>query len=271
VPRHGADVADEVAADLAADGAARVRVRDAVLSWDAALPEGPVLTAGMMTGAAGIASRLLPRVPARLIMTPGLLVAATGLVLLTRIQVDSSYATHVLPSLLLLGLGMGATFMPAMSTATFGVAPRDAGVASAMVNTSQQVGGSIGIALLNTVATSATASYLTTHGTSQLAMATGVVHGFSVAIWWAVGFLLAAAVVASVLITARPAARVRRGTYSGGSVARASMIGCSSSHHWSTGRRNWVSTRSVMAFIGTVDRAPSVSPTKPHSRLPATI
>lgn len=164
------------------------------------------MTAGMMTGAVGIASRLLPRVPARMIMVPGLLVAATGLVLLTRIQVDSSYVTHVLPSLLLLGIGMGSTFMPAMSTATFGVAPRDAGVASAMVNTSQQVGGSIGIALLNTVATSATAHYLTTHGTSQLAMATGVVHGFSVAIWWAVGFVLAAAVIASVLVTARPAA-----------------------------------------------------------------
>ncbi|RYV52998.1 MFS transporter [Pengzhenrongella frigida] len=164
------------------------------------------LTAGMMTGAVGIAARLLPRVPARMIMTPGLLVAATALILLTRIEVDSSYVTHVLPSMVLLGIGMGSTFMPAMSTATFGVEPRDAGVASATVNTAQQVGGSIGIALLNTVATSATARYLTTHGSDPLAQAAGVVHGFSVAIWWAVAFLLTAAVAAAVLITARPAA-----------------------------------------------------------------
>jgi len=164
------------------------------------------LTAGMMIGAVGIASQLLPRVPARVIMTPGLLVAATALILLTRIQVDSSYVTHVLPSMVLLGLGMGSTFMPAMSTATYGVDPRDAGVASATVNTAQQVGGSIGIALLNTVATSATATYLVTHGTDSLTQANAVVHGFSVAIWWAVGFLLAAAVIAFTFITARPAA-----------------------------------------------------------------
>jgi EmrB/QacA subfamily drug resistance transporter len=166
------------------------------------------LTAGMMTGAVGIASRLLPRVPARAIMTPGLIVAATGLALLTRIQVDSSYVTHILPSMLLLGLGMGATFMPAMSTATLGVEARDAGVASAMVNTSQQVGGSIGIALLNTVATSAASRYLAAHGARNAATAAaGTVHGFSVAIWYSTGFLLVAAVVAVVLITARPAAR----------------------------------------------------------------
>ncbi|QTE28190.1 MFS transporter [Pengzhenrongella sicca] len=166
------------------------------------------LTAGMMTGSLGIAARLLPRVPARLIMTPGLLTAAVALALLTRIQVDSSYATHVLPSLVLLGIGMGATFMPAMSTATYGVDRRDAGVASATVNTAQQVGGSIGIALLNTVATSATAGYLAVHGTDAAAQAAGVVHGFSIAIWWAVGFLLVAACAAAVLITARPAPRV---------------------------------------------------------------
>jgi len=164
------------------------------------------LTAGMMIGAVGIASQLLPRIPARAIMTPGLLVAATALILLTQIKVDSSYVTHVLPSMILLGLGMGSTFMPAMSTATYGVDPRDAGVASATVNTAQQVGGSIGIALLNTVATSATAGYLLAHGTDPLTQATAVVHGFSVAIWWAVGFLLAAAVIAFTLITARPTA-----------------------------------------------------------------
>jgi EmrB/QacA subfamily drug resistance transporter len=164
------------------------------------------MTVGMMTGAVGIASRLLPRVAPRQIMVPGLLIAAGALAYLTRIEVGSSYLLHVMPSLLFLGLGMGMTFMPAMATATLGVAPRDAGVASATVNTAQQVGGSIGIALLNTVATSATASYLTSHGAaSELAVAVGTVHGFSVAIWYSTAFLVAAAIAAGLLITARPA------------------------------------------------------------------
>jgi len=160
------------------------------------------MTAGMMTGAVGVAARLLPRVAPRQILVPGLLIAAAALAYLTRIEVGSSYLLHVLPSLAFLGLGigmgmgmgMGITFMPAMSTATLGAAPRDAGVASATVDTAQQVGGSIGIALLNTVTTSATASYLTSHGAaSDLAVAVGTVHGFSVAIWHSTGFLLTAA------------------------------------------------------------------------------
>ncbi len=165
------------------------------------------MTAGMMLGSVGIAARLLPRVAPRQIMVPGLVIAASALAYLTQIEVGSSYLLHVLPSLAFLGLGMGMTFMPAMATATLGVAPRDAGVASATVNTAQQVGGSIGIALLNTVATSATASYLTTHGAAnEVAVAVGTVHGFSVAIWYSTGFLLAGAVVAALMITARPRA-----------------------------------------------------------------
>lgn len=174
------------------------------------------MTAGMMIGAVGIASRLLPRVAPRAIMVPGLVIAAGALAYLTRIEVGSSYLLNVFPSLLLLGLGMGMTFMPAMATATLGVAPRDAGVASATVNTAQQVGGSIGIALLNTVATSATASYLTANGAgSELAVAVGTVHGFSVAIWYSTAFLLAGAVAAVLLITARPRAGAAPGGPSG--------------------------------------------------------
>lgn len=166
------------------------------------------MTAGMMTGAVGISSRLLPRVPARRLMVPGLLMAAAALAYLTRIEVGSSYLVHVLPSLVVLGLGMGMTFMPAMSTATSGVDRRDAGVASATVNTSQQVGGSIGIALLNTVATSATARYLAAHGAGSPAeLAVGAVHGFSVAMWVSVGALLASALVAGTFITVGPARR----------------------------------------------------------------
>ncbi|MFB7908275.1 MFS transporter [Kitasatospora sp. NPDC056076] len=169
------------------------------------------MVAGMMIGSTQIAARLMTRVPARLLMTPGLLVAAFGLVLLTGITVDGSYTTTVLPGVFLLGLGLGATFMPAMSLATHGVRPKDAGVASAMVSTSQQVGGAIGTALLNTIATSATTTYIAGHaaaatspGAAQLMKLNAMVHGFSTAIWWSAGLLALAALVAFALIDARP-------------------------------------------------------------------
>ncbi len=163
------------------------------------------MVAGMITGSTQIGARLMTRVPARYLMGPGLLVATLGMLILTQLEPGSSYVTIVLPAQILLGLGMGATFMPAMSLATFGVEPRDAGIASAMINTSQQVGGAIGIALLNTVATSATASYLTTHlasGPADVVQLEAMVHGYTTAIWWAVVILAAAAVIAYTFVTA---------------------------------------------------------------------
>ncbi|MGI5224665.1 MFS transporter [Actinoallomurus sp. CA-142502] len=160
-------------------------------------------TAGMITGSTQIAARLMHRVPARALMVPGLLVAAVGMVLLTQLKVDSSYVGVVLPAELLISLGLGSTMMPAMNLATTGVAPEDAGVASAMVNTAQQVGGSIGTALLNTIAATATTTYIATHAhgrPSGLLVAVGQVHGFTVAIWWAAGIILLAAVIVAVLI-----------------------------------------------------------------------
>jgi hypothetical protein len=111
--------------------------------------------------------------------------------------------------MLLLGLGMGTAFMPAMSMATQGVRPQDAGVASAMVNTSQQVGGAIGTALLNTIAASATTAYIKDHIASasgrsqqQLVQLEGMVHGYTNAIWVAVGILVLAAVIVTVFVNA---------------------------------------------------------------------
>lgn len=166
------------------------------------------MTVGMMTGSVGISARLLPRVRPRSLMVPGLLLAAGAMTWLTQLEVGSAYTTHVMPGLLVLGLGMGMTFMPAMSTATSGVRGTDAGVASATVNTAQQVGGSIGIALLNTVATSATATWITEHGAADpVAVATATVHGFTTAMWVSVGALVSAALVALVAVTLRPAAQ----------------------------------------------------------------
>ncbi|MFJ6437342.1 MFS transporter [Streptomyces sp. NPDC091416] len=167
------------------------------------------MVAGMITGSTQIGARLMTRVPPRLLMGPGFLVAATGMLFLTRMDIGSSYAGLVLPGLLLLGLGMGTAFMPAMSLATHGVEPRDAGVASAMVNTSQQVGGAIGTALLNTIAASATTAYLAAHAAGattpaaqKLVEAQAMVHGYSSATWWAVGILVVAAGIALTMITA---------------------------------------------------------------------
>ncbi|MFP3991870.1 MFS transporter [Streptomyces sp. E11-3] len=162
---------------------------------------------GMITGSTQIGTRLMTRVPPRLLMGPGFLVAAVGMLLLTQLSIDTSYAGVILPAQLLLGLGMGTAFMPAMSMATHGVEPRDSGVASAMVNTSQQVGGAIGIALLNTIAASATTAYAADHkagaANPKLLEAQALVHGYSSAIWWAVGILVISAGIALTMVTTR--------------------------------------------------------------------
>ncbi|MFG2651015.1 MFS transporter [Streptomyces sp. NPDC048436] len=162
---------------------------------------------GMITGSTQIGARLMTRVPPRLLMGPGFVVAAVGMLLLTQLEIGTSYAGLILPAQLLLGLGMGTAFMPAMSLATHGVEPRDSGVASAMVNTSQQVGGAIGTALLNTIAASATTAYVASHAAGattpaaqKLVQAQAMVEGYTSAIWWAVGILAAAAAIAFALI-----------------------------------------------------------------------
>ncbi|MFF3468881.1 MFS transporter, partial [Streptomyces sp. NPDC002619] len=167
------------------------------------------MVAGMMVGSTQIGTRLVTRVPARFLMGPGFLVAAAGMFLLVQLEVSSSYASTVLQALVLLGLGMGTTFTPAMSLPTLGIEPRDAGVASAMVNTSQQVGGAIGTALLNTIAASATTSYIKDHiagaatkPQQQLVQLQGVVHGYANAIWFAVGMLVIATLIVLALVNA---------------------------------------------------------------------
>ena len=113
------------------------------------------MTGAIVISAVSASTKLLPKIGPRPLIGGGMLLAAFGLATLTSIGVDTAYATHVLPGILLMGAGMGLVFSAAMATATFGVDPSDAGVASAMVNTMQQVGGSIGTALLSTLAASA--------------------------------------------------------------------------------------------------------------------
>ncbi|GAB2593525.1 MFS transporter [Streptomyces capparidis] len=161
---------------------------------------------GMIIGSTQIGARLMTRVPARMLMGPGFALSAVGMLMLTQLEVDSSFWGLIFPAQVLLGLGMGTSFMPAMSLSTYGVEPRDAGVASAMVNTSQQVGGAIGTALLNTIAASATTAYLKSHGddgiSPQALFNQGSVHGYSVAIWWAVAILVVSTLIGFFMINA---------------------------------------------------------------------
>jgi EmrB/QacA subfamily drug resistance transporter len=159
------------------------------------------MAGGIVVGAA-LASQLLPRVGPRVLMGSGLAAAALGMAWFTRIGVDTSFVTHVLPSEIVVSLGLGLAFVPMSSTALIGVAEHDAGVASALVNTTQQVGGALGTALLNTVAASAATSYLVANGASAGAFASAAVHGYTTGFWYSAVLVGVAAVAAIVLVRA---------------------------------------------------------------------
>jgi predicted MFS family arabinose efflux permease len=146
---------------------------------------------GIVLGAT-LASQLLPRVGPRVLIAGGLALGVLGLAWFTQLAVGSAYAGHVLPAEILVSVGLGVAFVPMSSTALVGVAAHDAGVASALVNTMQQVGGSLGLALLNTVAASATANYVDTHAQTADSVAAGLVHGYTTAFSLSTGLLVLA-------------------------------------------------------------------------------
>jgi predicted MFS family arabinose efflux permease len=161
---------------------------------------------GVLSASATISTAvLLPRTGPRPLLTLGMLLGAGGMVLMTQIGVDSSYAKDVLPGLLVLGTGVGLVMAPAINSATLGVQAGDAGVASALVNTMQQVGGSIGTALLSTLAASAASAFIGSHGLGGRVAAAAAVHGYSTAFWWAAGiFAIGALVCGSLLRSGAP-------------------------------------------------------------------
>jgi EmrB/QacA subfamily drug resistance transporter len=157
-------------------------------------------------GGAGVISQLLPKLGPKPLMVPGLVAAAAGMLLLTQITADTSYWTHVLPALLLMSVGMAAVFIPASSTALVGVGSHDAGVASALLNTSQQVGGSLGTALLNTLYAGAVTSYLADNmgkGSPRQVAADALLSGYHVAFFWGAVMLVLALITAITLINAK--------------------------------------------------------------------
>ncbi len=159
------------------------------------------ITLATQVGSWAIASRLMPRLPAAALMVPGALVAAAGMAMLTQLQVHSAYLSLVLPAEVLLGMGTACVMVPAFSIGTLGVDRREAGAAAAIVNTAQQIGGSLGTALLNTIAASATAAYLASHS-GRPDTVHALVHGYRVATIWATAVLVLGGVVAAVLIDA---------------------------------------------------------------------
>lgn len=156
---------------------------------------------GIILGAT-TSGRLLPRLGPRPLMVTGLLLAFAGQLWFTRLGVDSTFVAHVLPPEVAVSFGMGLAFVPMSSTALIGVDPRDAGVASALVNATQQVGSSLGTALLNTIAATAAADFVATHTRSLVEAHAAVVHGYTTAFSVSALILLGAATAAGVLIRA---------------------------------------------------------------------
>jgi EmrB/QacA subfamily drug resistance transporter len=153
--------------------------------------------------AAMASSAIVPRIGPRIPMASGLLVGAAGLGWLTQIGVHTSFWLYVFGPQILMSVGLGFAFPALSSTALINVQPADSGVASAMVNTTQQVGGSLGTALLNTVAATATASFVRANGPASLPA--GLVHGYSVAFAVGTVFLVVAALATAVFVTDPPA------------------------------------------------------------------
>jgi EmrB/QacA subfamily drug resistance transporter len=150
---------------------------------------------------------LLTRVSPPLAVPTGLLLAGVAMALLTRIGLHASYASDVLPPLLLMGVGLGLVFAPAFTLGTLGVDRDDAGVASATINVAQQIGGSIGTSLLNTIAATAATGYVTAHAAQitssaakQLVVANGLIHSYHVVFWVAAAVFIGAAALCALLL-----------------------------------------------------------------------
>ena len=156
---------------------------------------------------AGVVAQLLPRTGPRPLMVGGLLLAVAGMLMLTQVEADTSYAGWVLPAELLMSVGMAGVFIPGSSTALVNVSHHDTGIASAVLNTSQQVGGSLGTALLNTLFAGAVTSYLADNARSpedaQRLAPSAFIAGYHVAFFWGAVLLAAATVVAFLLINVR--------------------------------------------------------------------
>jgi EmrB/QacA subfamily drug resistance transporter len=157
------------------------------------------VTAGVLISA-GTASQLMPRLGAKPLMIAGSVLAASAMLLLSQVDIDTSFVKHLLPAQVLLGLGLGFVFVPLSSLALVGVPEHDAGAASATLNATQQIGGSLGTALLNTIATSAATAYVVGRTPDQLLPLRAQVAGYTSAFMWGAVLILVAGVATAILV-----------------------------------------------------------------------
>jgi MFS family permease len=158
--------------------------------------------AGIIVSANFVSNVGLDRFGPKTVVPVGMILAAGAAGLLTRIGVHGGYGTWVAPALVLIGLGVGGIVTPAFSLGPAGARPADAGVAAALVNSSNQVGGSLGAALLNTIAASAAASYLTRNA-SHVSLQAATVHGDTLAFTFLAALFAAGTVVTALLYPRR--------------------------------------------------------------------
>ena len=166
------------------------------------------LVAAIALSAFIASARLLAMTGPRPLVPTGMLLVMMGMVLFTKLTPSANYFETVMPGLIVTGLGLGLIFAPAVASATSGIHPADAGAASALVNTTQQVGGSMGVALLNTIAVSVTArsehgltgSTGKPHAHLHPLSVVATLHGYAIAFWWAAGFFGVGAVITFILL-----------------------------------------------------------------------
>jgi predicted MFS family arabinose efflux permease len=159
------------------------------------------MTLVVMVTAIVATTRLRSRVGPRPLVVTGMALGAVAMLMLRGIGMDSTYAGSILPALVIMGAGLGLVFSTVMNNATLGVEPADAGVASATVNAAQQVGASLGTALLSTLAASATTSFAAGHAPTPALMAQAAIHGYTTAFTVSAGVFAVAAVIAGLLFT----------------------------------------------------------------------
>jgi EmrB/QacA subfamily drug resistance transporter len=167
------------------------------------------MTAMIVLTATTVQTRVLHRTGAKPLVMSGMGLGVTAMILLSRLTPHGAYVSDVLPGLVLSGVAMGLIFAPAFSTATLGVRSSDAGIASAMVNTSQQVGGSVGTALLSTIFASAAASYASVHAHAADLASAASIHGYTTAFEWAAALFGVGLLVALLILPSDGAARAR--------------------------------------------------------------
>ena len=163
-------------------------------------------SAGIVVGA-GIGSQLVLKIGPRFVIAIGAALGLVGLVIFSTISIDTGYFSTLLPAQFIMSFGMGFIFMSTTNVALVGVSNDDAGVASAVVNTTQQIGGSLGTALLSTVAFTAVANYIKEHAATatdeNALLAEAAVHGYGIAFIWAASLFAASIVIALIMVTAK--------------------------------------------------------------------